>query len=66
MLDDDRRLAHQRSPRQWDRARSIALTDGYQLAFLIAAGLTFSGMVAAPTLLRGRPEGVVRPASQGA
>jgi EmrB/QacA subfamily drug resistance transporter len=35
-----------------------ALTDGYRIAFLIGAGLCFAGVVAAATLLRGRPEGV--------
>ncbi|HEY2479476.1 MAG TPA: MFS transporter [Solirubrobacterales bacterium] len=35
-----------------------ALTDGYRLAFLIAAGLCLAGAVAAITLLRGRPESV--------
>ena len=43
-----------------------ALTSGYKLAFLLGAGLTFAGTVAALTLLRGRPESVIRPASQGA
>jgi predicted MFS family arabinose efflux permease len=43
-----------------------ALTSGYKIAFLIAAGLSFAALTAALTLLRGRPEGVVRPASQGA
>jgi predicted MFS family arabinose efflux permease len=43
-----------------------ALTSGYRIAFLIGAGLCLAGTVAAATLLRGRPEGVVRPASQGA
>jgi EmrB/QacA subfamily drug resistance transporter len=35
-----------------------ALTDGYRIAFLIGAGLCFAGVVAAATLLRGRPAGV--------
>ena len=43
-----------------------AFTSGYKLAFLIGAGLTFAGAVAALTLLRGRPEGVPQPAQQGA
>jgi EmrB/QacA subfamily drug resistance transporter len=43
-----------------------ALTSGYKIAFLIAAGLAFAAFVAAVTLLRDRPETVVRPASQGA
>jgi EmrB/QacA subfamily drug resistance transporter len=43
-----------------------ALTSGYKIAFLIGAGLCFAGAAAAVTLLRGRPEGIVQPASQGA
>jgi hypothetical protein len=43
-----------------------ALTSGYRIAFLIGAGLALTGAVAAFTLLRGRPEGVARPAQQGA
>ena len=43
-----------------------ALTSGYKVAFLIGAGLCLTGAVAATTLLRGRPEGVAQPASQGA
>jgi EmrB/QacA subfamily drug resistance transporter len=43
-----------------------ALTSGYKVAFLIGAGLCLAGAVAATTLLRGRPEGVAQPASQGA
>jgi EmrB/QacA subfamily drug resistance transporter len=43
-----------------------ALTSGYRIAFLIAAGLALAGAVAAFTLLRSRPEGVPRPAQQGA
>jgi MFS family permease len=39
-----------------------ALTSGYRIAFLIGAGLCLSGMVAAVTLLRGRPEAVPLPA----
>jgi sugar phosphate permease len=39
-------------------ARLDALTDGYKIAFLIAAGLCFAAGVAAVTLLRGRPEAV--------
>ena len=47
-------------------AQLDAMTSGYKVAFLIGAALTFAGAVAAVTLLRGRPEGVVRPASQSA
>ncbi|HXF29920.1 MAG TPA: MFS transporter [Solirubrobacterales bacterium] len=47
-------------------AQLDALTSGYKVAFLIGAALCFAGAIAAVTLLRGRPEGVVRPASQGA
>jgi EmrB/QacA subfamily drug resistance transporter len=43
-----------------------ALTSGYRIAFLIGAGLSLAGAVAAVTLLRGRPEGIAQPASQGA
>ncbi|HEX4752248.1 MAG TPA: MFS transporter [Solirubrobacterales bacterium] len=43
-----------------------ALTSGYRVAFLIGAGLCLAGAVAAVTLLRGRPEGVARAASQSA
>jgi len=43
-----------------------ALTSGYRIAFLIAAGLALAGAVAAFTLLRSRAEGVPRPAQQGA
>jgi EmrB/QacA subfamily drug resistance transporter len=39
-------------------AQFDALTSGYRIAFLIAAGLCFAGLIAAVTLLRGRPEGV--------
>jgi EmrB/QacA subfamily drug resistance transporter len=47
-------------------AQLDALTSGYKVAFLIGAALCFSGAIAAVTLLRGRPEGVGQPASQGA
>jgi EmrB/QacA subfamily drug resistance transporter len=47
-------------------AQLDALTSGYKVAFLIGAGLCLAGATAAFTLLRGRPEGVVRPASQSA
>jgi EmrB/QacA subfamily drug resistance transporter len=47
-------------------AQLDALTSGYKVAFLIGAALCLSGAIAAVTLLRGRPEGVVQPASQGA
>jgi EmrB/QacA subfamily drug resistance transporter len=43
-----------------------ALTSGYRIAFLIGAGLCLAGAVAAAALLRGRPEGIAQPASQGA
>ena len=39
-------------------AQLDALTSGYRIAFLIGAGLCFTGVIAAVTLLRGRPEGV--------
>ncbi len=47
-------------------AQLDALTSGYRIAFLVGAGLALAGAVAAFTLLRSRPEGVPRPAQQGA
>jgi EmrB/QacA subfamily drug resistance transporter len=43
-------------------AQLDALTSGYKVGFLIAAGLCLAGATAAITLLRGRPEGVPQPA----
>ena len=45
---------HQRSLLAGGRGRLDAFTDGYQLAFLIGAGLCLRGAVAAVTLLRRR------------
>jgi EmrB/QacA subfamily drug resistance transporter len=43
-------------------AQLDALTSGYKVGFLIAAGLCLAGATAAITLLRGRPEAVPAPA----
>lgn len=46
-------------------AQTAALTEGYQLAFLVAAGLMAGAVVVAATVLRGAPA-LVAPEAEGA